>query len=386
MQRLVDEGYAISIRENLLVLEDVWYVDQHMQVRKGMLVSVLEMRGQQTAKPKDHKVFFAGDIPHKKEGGPITGLVLNSNPQRLAAGIQIHHEFSNQPPGGYENYYDKMKRYVDIINVEARAVSQDEYDARTYRVVEVSDQASPFEYMDTASTRARIGASVSRFIGQRIAIVGLGGTGAYIFDQVCKVPVAEIHLFDGDRFHQHNAFRSPGAAGIDTWPADSQSIKKVEYYSQHYSRMKRGIFEHPYNITAQNVDELLSFDYVFVCVDRGAARRLIIGALETGKRTFIDVGVGVIRAEDGEQLLGACRVTAGTPGNYEQLGQLIPMSDEEGENIYAENIQIADLNALNAILAVLKWKRLSGFYADHRQEVSANFSTIFNSNTNVAAA
>lgn len=41
----------------------------------------------------------------------------------------------------------------------------------------------------------------------------------------------------------------------------------------------------------------------------------------------------------------------------------------DGEaNDYSLNIQIADLNALNAALAVVKWKKLSGFYLDLGRE------------------
>jgi hypothetical protein len=36
----------------------------------------------------------------------------------------------------------------------------------------------------------------------------------------------------------------------------------------------------------------------------------------------------------------------------------------EPENVYDLNIQIAELNALNAALAVIKWKKLCGFYVD----------------------
>ena len=32
--------------------------------------------------------------------------------------------------------------------------------------------------------------------------------------------------------------------------------------------------------------------------------------------------------------------------------------------MYSHNIQIAELNALNAALAVIKWKKLAGFYVD----------------------
>ena len=37
-------------------------------------------------------------------------------------------------------------------------------------------------------------------------------------------------------------------------------------------------------------------------------------------------------------------------------------------NVYERNIQVADLNALNAALAVIRWKRLRGFYNDLKRE------------------
>jgi tRNA A37 threonylcarbamoyladenosine dehydratase len=43
----------------------------------------------------------------------------------------------------------------------------------------------------------------------------MGGTGSYILDLVAKTAVMEIHLFDGDDFNQHNAFRAPGAASLE---------------------------------------------------------------------------------------------------------------------------------------------------------------------------
>jgi len=39
-------------------------------------------------------------------------------------------------------------------------------------------------------------------------------------------------------------------------------------------------------------------------------------------------------------------------------------SGVNGISIHSSNIQIADLNALNAALAVIKWKKLMGFYQD----------------------
>ncbi len=48
-----------------------------------------------------------------------------------------------------------------------------------------------------------------------MAIIGVGGTGSYILDLIAKTSVKEIHLFDGDTFDSHNAFRSPGIATLD---------------------------------------------------------------------------------------------------------------------------------------------------------------------------
>jgi hypothetical protein len=68
------------------------------------------------------------------------------------------------------------------------------------------------------------------------------------------------------------------------------------------------------------------------------------------------------------------RVTTSTSQKREHVRKKdrIPFSDGDGNDEYSRNIQIADLNALNAALAVVKWKKLSGFYRDLEHE---HFST-----------
>lgn len=41
---------------------------------------------------------------------------------------------------------------------------------------------------------------------------------------------------------------------------------------------------------------------------------------------------------------------------------------------YASNIQIAELNALNASLAVIRWNSLRGIYADLEQEHHSTYA------------
>jgi len=58
----------------------------------------------------------------------------------------------------------------------------------------------------------------------------------------------------------------------------------------------------------------------------------------------------------------------------EHLKTRIAFSDDGGENDYSTNIQIAELNALNAALAVIKWKKLFGYYQDQSKEFNSVYS------------
>ena len=72
-------------------------------------------------------------------------------------------------------------------------------------------------------------------------------------------------------------------------------------------------------------------------------------------------------------LLGQLRVTASTTQVRSHVHSTVPFSDGDGEDDYSRNIQIADLNALNAALAVIKWKKLMGFYVDLENEHSSYY-------------
>ena len=133
-----------------------------------------------------------------------------------------------------------------------------------------------FQYSDTASSRAEINLLTRKLEVGRVAIVGLGGTGGYVLDLVTKTPVREIHIFDGDTFSNHNAFRAPGAASLEELRARPF---KVQYFHGIYSRMHRGIVPHPVYVDVTNVQVLGDMDFVFLCLEGVAARTLIVTAL-----------------------------------------------------------------------------------------------------------
>lgn len=235
------------------------------------------------------------------------------------------------------------------------------------------NETNVFKYPDTNSSRAGIEFLNRKFENQKIAIIGLGGTGSYILDQVAKTPVKEIHIFDADVFQLHNAFRSPGAVSSEKLETEN-GIRKVDYYYGIYSNMHTGIKAHAKYVTLENVKELKDFSYVFLSIDKNEVRYNLTKAFLKMGVIFIDVGIGVNKAND--CLNGAVRVTVGSYEKNDHLDSRIG-SFESDENEY-NNIQIAELNCLNAMFAVMKWKKLSGFYQDLKNE----YNILFLINTN----
>lgn len=364
LRALLDDGYEIEIKSGHLVIHNVPYVNADKQVKHGKLFSVLDLAGDKTTRPSTHIALFAGAFPCSKDGQPLRQLEHQSTRQSIADGLVIDHSFSNKPKDGYEDYYVKMTTYIAIISGPAEAIDPNAT-ARTYAVIASDDPEAVFHYVDNASGRAGISA-VSRKLGLRkLAIVGCGGTGAYILDLVAKTPAGEVHLFDRDDFLQHNAFRTPGAATIDEL---KERRKKVNHLADIYSRMHRGIVPHPYDIDTSNIHELRDMAFVFVCVDKGAVKRPIIEGLEQMGIPFIDVGMGLELFD--EQLRGILRVTLSTAKHRDHVHSMGRISFASGDvdNAYSKNIQVADLNALNAALAVIKFKKYFGFYSDLENE------------------
>jgi hypothetical protein len=114
-------------------------------------------------------------------------------------------------------------------------------------------------------------------------------------------------------------------------------------------------------------------DFVFLCLDSGEAKKLIVGKLEDFNVAFADVGMGV--QLNNETLGGIVRVTTSTTQKRDHFRGRVSFADGKANNEYDRNIQIADLNALNAALAVIKWKKLFGFYRDMKGEHHSQFTT-----------
>lgn len=369
LKRLRADGYFVQIRGALLVMREVPYVTAERQVRTGTLISSLNMAGDVTQKPDTHQVWFDGDFPCNADGTQLKGIGNGAGNHDLGNGVTAKFHLSSKPDAGYADYYEKMTTYAGVISGPA-AVLKAGSTPRVFRSPE-EEGDGVFNYLDTASARAGIGALAERLASETISIIGAGGTGSYILDFVAKTPVREIRLFDGDEFLQHNAFRAPGAPSIEEL---REVHSKVEYLQRIYSRMHRRIIPHKTFLKADNLHLLDGTTFAFLSMDAGEDKRAVVGRLEAIGAAFIDVGMG-LELVDGS-LGGILRVTASTHEKREHvLGGRVSFIGGGAGDIYASNIQVADLNALNAVLAIVKWKKIRGFYRDAEREHHSTYTT-----------
>jgi hypothetical protein len=376
--RLQNEEYEIEVYGGYLVIHHIPYLNGSKEIKSGTLVMSLAMAGNIAARPSDHTAYFVGERPCNIDGSFVSSLV--NSPQRKPLFRDVVSDFylSCHPDNRtYTDFYDKVSTYVTIISSPAISFNI-EACLKLKKTIVVHEENSPLVYMDTNASRANVAFLNKLFESLKIAIVGVGGTGSYILDFISKTHVAEIHLFDADVFNSHNAFRAPGAASIEEL---EKQPSKVEYLSQEYSHMHKGIISHNEYIKPENIEVLKTMDYIFLSVDSVTVRTEIAGYMIDSGLSFIDSGLGINLSES--KLSGLVRITSGFPDHYSHLKEAFGGSDAK-DDIYASNIQIAELNALAAIHAIIKWKKMIGFYHDTFNEINSVYSTddndIFNVN------
>jgi len=357
IRRLLEKGYALRVDGPHLVVRDIPYLDSQQALQSGAIVTKLVFIDKVRVKQDDHQVYFAGSAPYGLNGQPVPNLA--GGPITIALSktdVVVQRSFSNKPKDGFPNFFDKIEHYVRVIS--GPAIERYKATPLTFRVDTEVAAGSVFKFHDTLTSLAEIGDLAALFKDEVIAIIGLGGTGCYVLDYMVKTPVKEIRGFDGDAYHVHNAFRSPGR--LDE--ADLGN-GKAEVYQPRYDNFRHGLMLHQKYIDRTSVADLAGVTFAFVCVDKGSARAEIFDLLTSLRIPFIDVGMGLNRKQGA--LSGTIRATyysAENAANVRNL-KLAEMVDDP-DDIYRRNVQISELNALNAAVAVILYKQLIDFYVN----------------------
>jgi hypothetical protein len=361
IKRLVEKGYAVAFDSNYLIVRDIPYLDNNRKLQIGAIVAKLEFIDQNHVKQTDHQILFAGYVTHGLDGKPIPNLGSRGATLPLSDAskdVVVQWAFSNKPrkTGEFENFFDKIESYVGIIS--GPAIELHQATPYTFRAVKEVAVKNILKIHDTLTSRAEIMDLSANFNNDVVTIIGLGGTGSYVLDFLVKTPVREIRIFDLDPFHVHNAFRSPGR-----FEETEFGKSKADIYLSRYENFRNGITAAPKFVDISCSDEMNGVTFAFVCVDKGTSRAGIFDLLISKGIPFIDVGMGLNRKHG--PINGTLRMTyySAEDGSKVRDMKLSPLTDNE-EDLYKTNIQIAELNALNACLAVIKFKQLRGFYCE----------------------
>jgi len=361
IRRLVEKGYAIAFDSGYLIVRDIPYLDAERNLQTGAIVAKLVFTDQIRVVQDDHQVFFAGSSPHNLDGRPIPNLGDRTTQLALSDACQdvvVQRRFSNKPKatGSFQDFFEKIESYVGIIS--GPAIELYLANPLTFRMVDGIESDPIFKFHDTLTSRAEITDLAAKFHNDIIAVIGLGGTGGYVLDFLVKTPIREIQAFDLDPFYVHNAFRSPGKLETGEF-----GKPKADVYQARYENFRNGLSITPKFLDASCTNDLDGVTFAFVCVDKGPSRAGIFDLLISKGIPFIDVGMGLDRKNG--PLNGMLRTTYYSAENGQKLrDKRLAPEHETTADIYRTNIQISELNALNACLAVIRFKQLRGFYSE----------------------
>ena len=279
---------------------------------------------------------------------------------------------SQHSPENDESAYELIHRYAKQIVGATWSASESTTDPH--------ETLSPFNIPNTFEERAALRPVQDRIRGQKIAIIGLGGTGSFLFDLIAKAPVGDIHLLDSDIVDWHTLFRAPGAPTAEEIESvRAGDLLKVDYYSSRYAPFRDGIHAHPIKVEDTLMwCEFLSghpIDFAFVCIDQvpdcdSPRRDAVYCALSETGIPFVDSGVSITL--EGDAVRGAVTTSGYEAGSWEwQTG--IPNASVIGDLPGYRNVQLPEVNELAAALAMMEWRRRTGQYVSESKSFLHKF-------------
>ena len=190
----------------------------------------------------------------------------------------------------------------------------------------------------------------------------------------------EIHLLDPDEVDWHNFMRSPGAPTSEEIESRrKEPVKKVDYYHAQYASLREGIHPHPVEVDSPSMfRQFLSnhpIDYAFVCIDQrseGDSPRqdVVYSALSEAELPFTDSGVSI--NVENRAVRGAVTTSSYKAGSV-TWKSAIPNARVEGNVPGYRNVQLPEVNALAASLAVMEWRRRTEQYVSESASVLHKF-------------
>lgn len=149
-----------------------------------------------------------------------------------------------------------------------------------------------------------------RIAATRTAIVGLGGLGSHVAQQLAYLGVVDFILIDADRLETSNLNRLIGAAPADVGTDKVEVAARTVRTVQPEAKIVQAAAQFP---APESADELAHADVLFGCVDDDIARLELVRHASEYRLPYIDLasdvaatgefGGRILFAKDGERCL-----------------------------------------------------------------------------------
>ena len=197
---------------------------------------------------------------------------------------------------------------------------------------------------------------------ERVAIVGLGGVGAWLADFVVKADPREVHGWDYDCIEPKNLLRMPGGLDPNVWVGSP----KADWFQQTYSLIHTNVHGHNVKVLPENVQKVIEgTTFAFVAVDDADDRMMVCDALANARIPFVVAGLSPVRRDKRVRI--SMRIVAAHVG-VSSWRDAIPQVGQAGQEDYG-SLDLPDVYSIAAGWAIQSWRKMRGqFWQEQREE------------------
>ena len=202
---------------------------------------------------------------------------------------------------------------------------------------------------------------------ERVAIVGLGGVGAWIADFVVKADPREVHGWDYDCIEPKNILRMPGGLDPNVWIGRP----KTDWFQMTYSLIHTNVHGHNVKVLPENVQEVTKgTTFAFVAVDDADDRMMVCDALANAGIPFVVVGLSPVRKD--KRVKVSMRIVSAHLG-VSSWREAIPQVGQAGQDDYG-SLDLPDVYSMAAGWAIQSWRKMRGQSWQEKREECLDYS------------
>ncbi len=376
IERLSALGLPLFLDGDFLVAP-IPLLDHAGNAEVGYLVESLNLDANRVVQPEvngAHQMHLVGIRPHEINGSPLPLSGSEGDyplTNRLRASFHMSIKLKDVNTGQNREYADLFEKFSTYYAKISAPGFHKKPKWRDGMVVpsSIRDTSNPFVFPDTAAHKDGVLDLRERLLIQRVLVVGAGGTGSFLIDLLARTPIGSMTIVDFDRFWVHNLYRAPGpyhAEDIGRLKSEL-AFERARATHKYVSFLNGKLEDFP-------DDWLRAMTFVFLCVDKVDVRRNAVQKLSSMSVPFIDCGLGMDRGANGLQ--GMCAVTLSRPESRDRvLDDLARAELVDVEGDYRTFVQTSDLNAFNAALAIIQFKKFVSYYSEFPTSWQSIYST-----------